>query len=314
MQTALEEMKQKFDAMSLDLDKSRRMVNEQSFTISDLRIKCSEVDGVKADCAALSAKLVRVKADAAEREKSLTLRVESLKHELAGLQRELDAARKNVSVHKSGFESSHMELSRLRAELDAAITERDRLKRTLADNEAALAEQHLFELKREVEDTAREFNEYEQEKSAKDRVIQQITTECSKEREKVTLLKLQMATLEDKLRVAQQELSVFRGIDVYHSSMQAQLQTFRKDRSFNDSALDVSAIRTSTKTERDLGSAFANSINLASSSHRPPSRTSFLDEEEEEEEGSEGGAVGRSRVWRWFRRVAVWALMGFWIG
>lgn len=284
MQTTLEEAKQKADAIGLELEKTKRTAHEQSFTISDLRIKLSEVDNLRADSAALSSKLVALKADFHSREKDLTLQVETLRHQKATVERELTATREKISIHRNGFEQSHVDLARLRAELDSVIVERDRLKRDLVDNENMAAEQHLFDLKRDLEQTVHEFNDLEKEKSMKDKVIEKITAECSKEREKVTLLKLQMSTLEDRLRVANQELSVYRGIDVYHSSMQVQLQSYRKDRSFNDSVLEQSVNQSvnqsryapsqSRTAERDLGSAFANSLNLDSTTPKVASRPS----------------------------------------
>lgn len=278
----LEDAKQKLDTCNLDLEKTKRTVHEQNFTISDLRIKFTEVENLKSDSAALSAKLVSLKSEFSHKEKNLTLQVEELRHQKATMERELIATRDKVSFHRNSFEQSHYDVARVRSELEAVTTERDRLKRQIADNESQQAEQHLFELKRDLEQTVHEFQDLEKEKSVKDKVIQQITAECSKEREKVALLKLQMSTLEDRLRVANQELSVYRGIDVYQSSMQAQLQSYRKDRTYNDTSLDQTLSRsrqyhpepsTTEKTERDLGSAFANSLNFSSAA-RPSSRNS----------------------------------------
>ncbi len=264
------------------------MVHEQNFTISDLRIKLTEVENLRADSAALSSQLVTVKTEHKAREKDLILEIEALKHQKGTMERELTQALGKISIHRNGFDQSHVDLARLRAELDSVIVERDRLKRNLVDNENQQAEQHLFELKRDLEQTVHEFNDLEKEKTVKDKIIQQITAECSKEREKVTLLKLQMSTLEDRLRVANQELSVYRGIDVYHSSMQVQLQSYRKDRSFNDSTFEQSVNKSrqvpasesrGNTTERDLGSAFASSVNPGNHAtprvpSRPSSRTS----------------------------------------
>lgn len=291
LQTLLEDAKQKLDTCSLELEKTKRTVHEQNFTISDLRIKISEVENLKSDGAALSSKLVALKSEFSHKEKNLTLQIEELRHQKATMERELIATRDKVSFHRNSFEQSHYDMARVRSELDSVTTERDRLKRQIADSESQQAEQHLFELKRDLEQTVHEFHDLEKEKSMKDKIIQQITAECSKEREKVALLKLQMSTLEDRLRVANQELSVYRGIDVYQTSMQAQLQSYRKDRSFNDTSLDHTLSRsnrqyqqgesaTTEKTERDLGSAFANSLNFtsAASTHqafaRPSSRNS----------------------------------------
>ena len=50
---------------------------------------------------------------------------------------------------------------------------------------------------------------------------------CGKEREKASLLKTQVGLLDERLRVAYQELSVYRSLDVYHSSLQSELQSMR---------------------------------------------------------------------------------------
>ena len=49
--------------------------------------------------------------------------------------------------------------------------------------------------------------------------------ELLKEREKYTVLKMQNSSLEDRVRVAHQELQVYKSIDVYHSSMKVFLTT-----------------------------------------------------------------------------------------
>jgi predicted nucleic acid-binding Zn-ribbon protein len=290
LKTTLEELKQKYDAMCLELDKARRTIQDQSYRLGELQIKCEEVDAARTDNVQLSSKLVHVKSDAAARDRELTLQVETLRHQKATLERELQATREKVGTHRSSFETVSGDLSRLRAEYDTLLTERDRLKRALEENANQHAEQAIFNLQREVEEQLRDVRTQDEERTAKDKIIQQVTAECSKEREKVTILKMQVATLEDKLRVANQELSVFRGIDVYHSTMQAQLNSYRRDRSFNDSALDVSAIRgegRAERTDRDLGSAFANSINLASA-QRPPSRNSRATSFDADSDGDDG--------------------------
>ena len=241
----MEDFKQNFDRMSMDLDKAKRTISEQAFALSDLRIRNGEVDSLKSDNAALSSKLSSLKSEFAAKEKEFTLQAETIRHHKATLQRELDATRDKISMHRQGFEASHTEMSRVRAELDSVIAERDRFKRELADKETLQAEQRLFELKHDLEQTVLEYHDLEKEKTVKDRMIQQFQSECSKEREKAALLKMQLSLLEEKLRVATQELSVYRGIDVYHSSMQVELQSYRKDRSLNDSAVNNSGFKNS---------------------------------------------------------------------
>lgn len=56
------------------------------------------------------------------------------------------------------------------------------------------------------------------------------------EQERATLLKAQVALLEDQLRAASEELEVFRQLDVYKATLQREFETVRKQRSYDERA------------------------------------------------------------------------------
>ena len=262
-------MKQKYNAMSLELEKSKRIIHEQNFNISDLNIKIKETEQLKTESSNLSKKIIAIKNEYEKKEKEYIINIETLKHQKSTIERELISIKEKNQLYLNNNDQNYNELLKLRIEYDAIITDRDRLKRQLIENENNSIEQHIIELKNDLNHTSNEYYTLTKEKQTKDNIINKISAECSKEREKVTLLKLQITTLEDKLRIANQELSVYRGIDVYHSSMQAQLTSYRKDRSFqeNNNNTTTSTTNTTTVDKNFNSSSFNNSMTNVVNNH-----------------------------------------------
>jgi len=201
-----------------------------------------------------------MKADFSVKEKDLISRLEAVQHQRDMLQREHDVLREKINIQKQSLEQTQSENIRIRSDLEHAIIDRDRVKRDIAIKETQFNEQQLHDLKRDLEQTVTEWQGLEKEKSLKDKVIQQYKDDLRKEQEKSTLLKMQNDLLEERLKVANQELTVFRGINVYHSSMQAELQLYRKEKAAMNSSGSLSMHNAMSSTLNDLDISTSSSV------------------------------------------------------
>ena len=251
----------------MEVDKGKRSTQEQHYVTSDLKIKLAEVDQLKIDNSSLTSKVNSLKMDFSVKEKELMSRLEAVQHQRDMLQREHDVMREKINIQKHGLEQAQSENIRIRSDLEHAIIDRDRTKRDIALKETQFNEQQLHDLKRDLEQTVSEWQGLEKEKSLKDKVIQQYKDDLHKEHERSTLLKMQNDLLEERLKVANQELSVFRGINVYHSSMQAELQLYRKEKAaatMNNNSINSSSSHMSI--DNMLSATTNNDMDISTSS------------------------------------------------
>ena len=256
----------------MEVDKGKRSTQEQHYVTSDLKIKLAEVDQLKIDNSSLTSKVNSLKMDFSVKEKELMSRLEAVQHQRDMLQREHDVMREKINIQKHGLEQAQSENIRIRSDLEHAIIDRDRTKRDIALKETQFNEQQLHDLKRDLEQTVSEWQGLEKEKSLKDKVIQQYKDDLHKEHERSTLLKMQNDLLEERLKVANQELSVFRGINVYHSSMQAELQLYRKEKATatmnnnNNSVINSSSSSSHISIDNMLSATTNNDMDISTSS------------------------------------------------
>lgn len=282
LEASLEDFRQQYDLMTIDLDKAKRAIQEQNILLSEARAKQTEVEKLKADLEANLSQVTLNKQQLLQSNKKQQQDLDNMKHQQELLNQEISNLKAKYSSSLNLSNQLQSELSQLNLQNETLLQERDMVKRELAQLETQKAESQLNQLKREMEQTARDYEDYEKEKSIKDKMIQQLQLEMSKEKEKNVLFKMQISMLEERVKVLSQELSVYKSIDVYHSSMQIELQSYRNKEKLIDEGnfAGFSSLRNSsslgyasryTKNETDtnsndlLGASRSIPTNLSSS-------------------------------------------------
>ena len=256
LETTIEELRQKLNVASIDLDKAQRTISNQTLSLGDSRVDVQQMQSLKSEVRGLQHELSAAKAIGRQREldaaRELTvMREANLSHE-----REIEALRKKQDAHRRGFDDAVVELEKARIEMEAVVSHRDRLQRELAQLQSKKTENHIQELRKDLEGAMKDWKGVESEKTLRDEQLMLLEKELLKERDKYKLSQREIAVLEDKLRLAQQEVGVYRSIDVYQSAMQAELSSFRQTEQSMHSKARLTVVPSSSSAPPSSSTAF----------------------------------------------------------
>eukprot|EP01038_Epipyxis_sp_PR26KG_P006650 gene6650-9129_t len=229
LEANIEDLKQQLEIHTLDLDKSKRIHQEQHQQIIDLKLKSQEIEKYKQEISSLSNKLFQSQVALQSNDGNYEREIESLQQSKLTLQNEIDSMKASIESYKQVNDHSLHEIKKLHNDIESVSIDRDKFKREATLSESIRAEAQLNDLKRDLELTVNEWKNLEKEKSSKDKINNQLTADLLKEKEKSSLLKMQIGLSEERVRVLTQELQVYRSLDIYHSSMQVELQSYRNE-------------------------------------------------------------------------------------
>jgi hypothetical protein len=226
----LEDLRQQFDEHAIEFSKAQRVIHDQTFQLSELQKKEGELARLRSDQDAQRRQLENSRAVKVRQDEELEQECERAKQQRDLYRAELDALKARVQSSQADAERVAAEHQSLLEQLDEALREKEQYKAQIAAGERHRAEQQLAELKRDLAQSFSEWQDIEQEKTLKDSLLQQLEAENAKEKERNALLSMQLNLVDEKMKLADQELSVYRSIDVYHSSMQAELRSYREEK------------------------------------------------------------------------------------
>jgi hypothetical protein len=183
-----------------------------------------------------------------QRNAEYALEIQNIKQSKETLQREVEMLERTLKTQKATTKDAMNEISRLQGELAAFKHEKEVHRRDLSANDANRTELQIKELRKDLEKTVVEWQKSEHDKSDKVEALRQCQDELIKEKEKSSLLKTQVLLLEDRIRVMSQELAAFRSLDIYHTTMQSELKSYRS----KSPELTQSTLRKLTDSPTDL--------------------------------------------------------------
>jgi hypothetical protein len=220
-------VKQSHSSDLVELERNKRLLFEQQIQLAELKRKLSEVDRLREENESFHAQLVKKTTEALGTEQDLKAEVHVLRESKNVIQKQLDSARGSLQLQKKVNDDAVNELHRLRQECEELRAQNEKHKRDHAVQDNHFAELQLQSLKTELGQTVSDFRNAEKERGYKEGLIRGLQMDLAKEKERSSLLKTQVSLLEERLRVSNQELSVYRSLDVYHSSMQSELHSYR---------------------------------------------------------------------------------------
>ena len=226
-------MKQGHDNELLELERARRSCKEYVININDLRKRIDELENLQKLSESSENHYKLLLNDALGREQSLINECKLYKQTKENLDKEYDNTQNALSNQKHLYDNAQKEIRKLQVLIDDLQLERERYRKDVTLQENSRAEIQLSSLRKELEQTVVDWKTSEEVKLTKEEIIKNLKIELSKEKEKVNLLKTQVALLEDRMKVALQELSVYRSLDVYHTTMQSELSLYRSNNDLN---------------------------------------------------------------------------------
>jgi len=243
LEAIVDDLKAHGTAEVMEVERLRRQLTDQTDTIETLRQRCTDVEKVREQNFNLTSNLQHLESSSKSKEKELVSEISLLKQIKLTQGMEIDSLTQSLDGLRKGFDSALLEIEKLREESISLKEDKERIKREMTLTENSRTELQLSELKKDLDMTINDWRVSERDRSVREDNIRELNGDLCKERERTSLLKTQVSLLDERLRIAYQELSVFRSLDVYHKSYQTGMNTTinTKDRGRDNSAMDISA-------------------------------------------------------------------------
>ena len=227
----VDEYRLRAEAAELELSRSERVLQEVQQTNADLKTKRAESEKQRV---LLLEKLHKASHQSSsgpqkdEERQQLELENIRLTQSREILEKELAALGKSLRSQKQINADVLEELDKMRAEVSRLKQEKNFFHRDMSLQESERTELQLQELRRELTRTVDDWKDVETTKDTLEELSGQANARLEREKEKNSLLQTQVTLLEDRLDLLSQELAVFRSLDIYHTSMDAEMRQYRK--------------------------------------------------------------------------------------
>eukprot|EP01034_Spumella_vulgaris_P021694 gene21694-27744_t len=227
----IEEERQQRERALMDVDKSVSAAQNLRHQVDEFRAKVKHLESLEIQHRAAKEELADLRSRSTQQQQYLSGQADSLRSMNVTQQTELQSLKDRCASQKATIDNLNAEVAQLVSRVDSVSNEKERFKREVQQSESLRVESELSVLRQDIQATADEWKEMEREKAQKDKALASLQSETNKERAAKELLKYNSQLLEERLRVVTQELAVFKSLDVYHSSMQAGLQSYRESKS-----------------------------------------------------------------------------------
>ena len=226
-ESAVDESRSAANSIRVDLERSERVIAEQRQAIVDLKSKRDEACGERSLLVERVDSLTRAVEERARGEQVLAeqLRAAEMTRETA--RRECDMLERSVTSQRSVLDETLMQLDRCQGENAELRRDREIFRRDKSLAEGSRAEGQLRDLRADMERTICQWKEAECSRAQHEDQVRAVSLQLGREREKVLLMSTQIALQEDRLKVAMEELGVFRSLDIYQQSMRAELKSYQ---------------------------------------------------------------------------------------
>jgi hypothetical protein len=228
LQGYYDDIKQQYEINNLELEKLKSLHNDKNNQLLHYQQLLSSQELKTKDYDSVSAKYNQLQLLLQQKESAFQKEVEVLKQHRELSSSELMNVQQTLFIKEKTIEELNKQFTELRKTHEEMISQKELIQQELISMENRKNNEKLHELKNELSSTLLEFQEIEKEKQLKQNIILTLTTNLEKEKEKNVLMSMQLNLLEEKIKVLSTELSVFRGLDVYHTSMQQELDYYKQ--------------------------------------------------------------------------------------
>lgn len=228
-EAALDEVKQGYDTELLELDRLRRGQRESHLVCEDLKRVANESAGREQEAERKSQELRESLTEVLGREQSLKNELSLLQTVKVSVDKELSSLQYTLRNQSAELEQKDVENDNLNKMITDLQREREKLCKDVALQEQSRAEIQLSTLRNELDQTVHDWKTTESVADEYVKEIQRLKQENLNEKEKIKLYKNQIALLEDRVKVALHELSVYRSLDVYHTTVSSELGHVREE-------------------------------------------------------------------------------------
>jgi hypothetical protein len=227
LQGTYDDLKQQYEITLMELEKVKRQNLEQLQSITSLSSSLSIHEKSLQENELLTQKLSQLQLSLQQKEQSYLKELELIKYSKEIISQDAETSKTTLIIKEKTIKELQQQFADLKRQYEEVLLIKENLYNELKCLESLKTEEKLEELKYEMNSTLEEFHEIEKEKSIKQQLLLTLTSNYEKEKEKNILLTMQLSLLEEKLKIYQQELSVFKGLDIYHTTKRQELENYR---------------------------------------------------------------------------------------
>jgi chromosome segregation ATPase len=220
-ETLLAEIRRKKVIDAYEIENLKRSLQEGQATVNGLRQQLSAVDDVKAKNDSLRQELLSVKSEAASKENESKREISVLRDCELALRKEIQVLKENIVMLKEVHQSSVLEIERLHDEYNAYRFERENDSLSAMANERKKVELHVQALRNDLEKSISSLMSAESLQAVQEEKITRLSACLDKEKERSRFLSAELEGANDTAHNLQQQVSVFKNLDVYSSSRNA---------------------------------------------------------------------------------------------
>jgi chromosome segregation ATPase len=220
-ETLVAEIRRKKVIDAYEIENLKRSLQEGQATVNGLRQQLSAVDDVKAKNDSLRQELLSVKSEAASKENESKREISVLRDCELALRKEIQVLKENIVMLKEVHQSSVLEIERLHDEYNAYRFERENDSLSAMANERKKVELHVQALRNDLEKSISSLMSAESLQAVQEEKITRLSACLDKEKERSRFLSAELEGANDTAHNLQQQVSVFKNLDVYSSSRNA---------------------------------------------------------------------------------------------
>lgn len=223
-------MRQQYDMLSIELDRAKRVIHENTFALNDMQRQSQELSRLRDEHEKLTKHMQSTRSSRVLEDQEAQQEGQRAAQQRDVYKAELDNLKAASRIRAADMDKLLQENHALSDQLQQAIEDKESYRVALQEEEAHRVDVQMATLKRDLAESVNEWNDLQAEKTVKDSVIQQLQADYAKEKERVGLLGKQVNLLEQQGKYAAQQLAIYRSIDIYHSSLNAELRSYREEK------------------------------------------------------------------------------------
>ena len=224
------ELKYQVRVLDNNLEKATSSLNDQREITNQYSSKLDELESSRSE---LKGKLQESHSNIDEMKfggRDLLFEVKSLQKMREEYKKELQLSRETISSLRSNIADKTREVENLRLDIEALRNEKLNVVENSVTYQTGLNESRLQDLKKEVNNTVALLRKDEQLNVD---TLSSLQFALSKEKEKSGNLSNRVNELEQRMTYCVQELDMYKSLDIYRSSIESQLKSYRGDGTLN---------------------------------------------------------------------------------
>jgi hypothetical protein len=147
------------------------------------------------------------------------------------LEKELSSLKKSLRSQKEISSEQLTEIKRLHEEVGVLKKQKDLFHMDLVKQQSSRTEYQLNELRKDISETTLNWEITEQHNQKFQELTEKYQELIRREQDKVVLLETQNRLLEERMEMMNQELNIFRSLDIYEATVSTEMKRYHESKS-----------------------------------------------------------------------------------